>query len=170
VRNTFGEMHHYVMEPAATSSDDPAILECRIQKEFYVSPFFRTTGEYAVRLKTGDHRFDVTITLHEADRSVFTATMRGDGRPLTTALLLRTLGRLPLFAATITWRIHWQAVILHWRKRVSVFAKPARSHPATMPAQRRSLWYGLRAAAVRYLQTVKPLPSDEAAALSERRK
>jgi DUF1365 family protein len=168
VRNTFGEMHHYVMEPAVTSADDPAILECCIPKEFYVSPFFRSTGEYAVRLKTGDDRFDVTITLRQADRPVFTATMRGDGRPLTTSLLLRTLSRLPLFAASIMWRIHWQAVMLRWRKRESVFAKPAPSHPATIPAQRRSLWYGLRAAALRRLQTLKPSSSDEAATLSER--
>jgi DUF1365 family protein len=169
VRNTFGEMHHYVLEPAAPHRDDGADLDCRLAKEFYVSPFFGIAGEYAVRLKTRHDRFDVTITLHKDGRPVFTATMRGDGRPLTTGRLLRTFGRLPLFAATIMWRIHWHALLLRWRKRVPVFFKSPPSHPATIPAQRRSLWFGFRAAALRHLHTVKPPASDEAAALSERR-
>lgn len=169
VRNTFGEMHHYVMEPAAPHRDDEADLDFRLPKEFYVSPFFGMNGEYAVRLKARQDRFEVTIILHQDGRPMFTATMRGDGRTLTTGRLLRTLARLPLFVATIMWRIHWQALLLRGRRRVSVFAKPAPSHPATIPAQRGSLWYRLRAAALRRLQTEKPPASDEAAALSERR-
>ncbi|MDY7108833.1 MAG: DUF1365 domain-containing protein [Planctomycetota bacterium] len=169
VRNTFGEMHHYVMEPAGPAGNDGANLDFRLPKEFYVSPFFGTGGEYAVRLKTGNDRFDITITLHEDDRPVFTATMRGRGRPLTTGRLLRTLGRLPLFATTIMWRIHWQAVLLRWKKRVPLFAKPVPSHPATIPARRGSVWYRLRAAALLRLHAAKPPPTDEAAALSERR-
>jgi DUF1365 family protein len=169
VRNTFGEMHHYVMEPAGPGGNDGANLDFRLPKQFYVSPFCGTGGEYAVRLKTRNDRFDITITLYEDGRPVFTATMRGAGRPLTTRRLLRTLGRLPLFAATIMWRIHWQALLLRWKKRVPLFAKPAPSHPATLPAQRSSVWYRLRAAVLLRLHTAKPPPSDEAATLSEKR-
>jgi hypothetical protein len=168
VRNTFGEMHHYAVAPTSVREDEAVILDFRVPKHFYVSPFFGTTGEYAVRVKTGEGRFEVAIALHEEDGAVFTATMRCDGRTPTTGRLLRPLGRLPLFAATIMVRIHWQAVRLRSRKRASLFAKPAPSHPATIPAQRRSLWYRLRAAAVHRLHTEKSPPSDEAA-LSERR-
>jgi len=170
VRNTFGEMHHYVTEAMPDRTDGMTILDFCIPKQFYVSPFLGTTGEYAVRLKTRDDRFEITITLREDDKPVFTATMRGDGQPLSTSTLLRTLGRLPLFAATIILRIHWQAVLLRWRRGASVLAKPAPSHPATIQAQRGSLWYRLRAAILLRLQPEKPPPGHEAPALSERRK
>ncbi len=147
VRNTFAEMHHYVAVPG--SDNDAATSRFSIPKRFHVSPFLEVSGTYDVRLRTGDDSFAVVIQLQEAGRPVLTASMVGAGKPMTTATLQRTLIGAPFFAATIMLRIHLQALVLVFRKRVPVFAKPVPSDPATTPAGRQSIWVCLRARALR---------------------
>lgn len=142
VRNTFGEMHHYVLEPAGTRDD---ALVFRTPKRFYVSPFFDVSGDYEIRLVEGSDAFRIGIQLREDDALVFSATMSGRGAPLTSARLRSTLCRLPLFAATIMLRIHWHAVLLHFRRGLRTHAKPAPAHPSTIPTHDGSIWYRLRA-------------------------
>lgn len=145
VRNTFGEKHHYVAE---LGGEPDGWMTCRIPKRFHVSPFLRTSGEYDVRLRLDGDEFDIEIDLREGEQAVFSAGMRGTGRPLTTSSLMTTLARMPLFATTIMMRIHWQALVLA-AKRIGTHEKPVPTHPMTTPARRRSVWYALRAGFVR---------------------
>lgn len=156
VRNTFGEMHHYVARLVAEDQADPMKLICRIPKQFYVSPFFRVDGEYHIHLKKLDEEFSISIDLHDHTGLVFSASMNGDGLELNTRNLRRTLCRLPFFALTIMVRIHWQALRLYFDRHLSMFDKPAPSHPLTIPPSHRSWWLRLRTACVRSVARRRP--------------
>ena len=157
VRNTFGEMHHYVAKLENTDPDTPETLRCTIPKEFYVSPFFRVDGEYQVRLRKAGNEFSISIRLYEESRCVFSASMVGVGQELNTKNLNRTLCRLPFFALTIMTRIHLQAIKLYFVRGLGMFAKPSPSHPSTVPASPRPWWMRIRTAVVRSAARRRPL-------------
>lgn len=149
VRNTFGEMHHYISAPRPTNDADT--LRFILPKEFYVSPFLDVNGAYDIRLtREGDDRLDMNIHLRSGGETVFSAGMRGTGVPLSSRTLIATLLRFPLFAATIMLRIKWQAFLLYCRRRLPMFTKPDPAHPATTPAIRPGVWHRLRAFFVRH--------------------
>ena len=152
VRNTFGEKHHYVARPKREGD----ALTCRIPKRFHVSPFLDTRGEYLVRLRDTSDQFEIEIDLCEDGERVFSAGMRGQARPLTSRALLATLARMPLFAATIMVRIHWQALLLTLARRVSARIKPDPVDSMTIPAERPSVWFRLRAGLVRLAHRPEP--------------
>jgi len=143
VRNTFGEMHHYVALPMA-DADDPTRYRFAFPKEFYVSPFLDEGGRYELTLRVTEDRFDLTIDLRQRGDIAFSATMRGRGKPMTTRSLWGALARLPIFAATVMLRIHWHALLLRVVKRIVPHHKPAPRHRDTIPNARPSMWYGLR--------------------------
>jgi len=151
VRNTFGEMHHYVARPTP-DADDPTRYRFAFPKEFYVSPFLEDDGHYELTLRLTEDRFDLAIDLHQGGAVAFSATMRGEGKPMTTGALWGALGRLPLFAATIMVRIHWHALLLRTMKRIGPRPKPRPVHPDTIPNARPSFWYALRHRLVAWTQ------------------
>tara|TARA_R110002072_G_scaffold42064_12_gene118121 strand:+ start:68820 stop:69701 length:882 start_codon:yes stop_codon:yes gene_type:complete len=155
VRNTFGEMHHYVtrLEPDPTN---PSAYACRIPKQFYVSPFFRVDGEYHIRMEKSGEEFSISISLHDHTGLAFSASMFGQGQELNTRNLRRTLCRLPFFALTIMTKIHWQALKLYFGRRLGMFEKPPPSHPATLPASNTPWWLRLRSALVRLAARQRP--------------
>jgi DUF1365 family protein len=142
VRNTFGEMHHYVAAPEASSGRGRSMF--RFSKQFYVSPFFETDGYYQVVVRHTDDIFDVTINLHRGTSIVFHATMNGQAKPLTTSSMLKTLIRMPLAATLIMLRIHWQAVQLRIRRGIPTHLKPEPIHPSTTSPGQASRWYRIR--------------------------
>jgi DUF1365 family protein len=152
VRNTFGEMHHYVVRPEPSAARGPGAMRFRIPKEFFVSPFFEVKGDYDMRLQAADNRFAITINLLHEDRAVFTATMKGRGVEMTSRRVFNTVCRMPLFAATIMLRIHGQAWRLAVRKRLALLDVPEPSHPNTIPARRSSLWRRLRSSMIRRMR------------------
>lgn len=148
VRNTFGEMHHYVAAPERGEASGDAPLVFRIPKRFYVSPFLDVSGTYDVLLRFDEHRFEIAVHLRDERGLVFSAGMHGRGVPMTSRRLLGAVARAPLFAATIMLRIQWQAILLFAGRGLPVFPKPAPSHPSTVPAASPSLWQRLRLAVV----------------------
>lgn len=149
VRNTFGEVHHYVSLLESDDQTDPTVLRCRIPKQFYVSPFFRVDGEYLINLKrSGDH-FSIDISLHDNTGHVFSASMVGVGQELTSRNLRRTLMRSPFFALSIMTKIHWQALRLYFVRGLRMFEKPSPSNPSTLPSSHSPWWMRLRTACVR---------------------
>jgi DUF1365 family protein len=156
VRNTFGEMHHYVTELENADSDTTDTLQCTIPKKFYVSPFFSVDGEYQVRLRQAGNEFSIIISLFEQSECVFSASMIGEGRGLNSRNLNRALFRLPMFALMIMTRIHWQALKLYFARGLGMFDKPAPSHPSTVPASRIPWWMRLRTVVVRSAARRRP--------------
>ncbi len=114
VRNTFGDIHAYVL-PVRPEQISCAGIRQEQDKLFYVSPFIGMTMRYRFRLSLpGD---DVKLRILETDRDgpLLAATFTGHRRALTSPALLRSLAVVPLLTFKIMAAIHWQAVRL-WLK------------------------------------------------------
>ena len=117
VHNTYGERHCY-----------PLALEggaARVDKEFYVSPFFAVEGRYDIRVRLTDERVAVAISLTQSGEQVFTASVDG---PLVQATPARTLAAVlanPVPSQRVSALIRWHGVRL-WLRRLPVV--PRRPH------------------------------------------
>ena len=127
VNNTFKERHLYIMEAQGTYP-----VECSSPKRFHVSPFNTMDGHYTFSFSEPGEQLDISIRLIRNNETVMDAAMWGTGRELTTANLWKTVLRFPLTAALTMPRILWQAAILHYKKKLPVFRKPAPSDPNTI--------------------------------------
>ena len=130
VNNTFGERHLYVMQ-------EPGPFPIRVgrDKQFHVSPFNDMNGHYAFTFSAPREALRIDIQLIREGEVVMEAALWGEGKELTTAHLWRTVLRHPLTAALTMPRILWQAAVLHYKKKMPVFHKPAPMSPMTMKAK-----------------------------------
>ncbi|WP_328316565.1 DUF1365 domain-containing protein [Streptomyces sp. NBC_00388] len=101
VHNTYGERHCYLLRPDPSDRDVVA-------KEFYVSPFFPVDGDYRMRLPEPGERLNLAVHLERGDARPFTATVRGERRAATPAVLLRAALRHPwsTMAVSLGIRVH----------------------------------------------------------------
>lgn len=120
VNNTFGERHLYLL-----NGSDEFPLRCTQGKQFHVSPFNDMQGHYEFTFSAPDDELNIGIRLIRNGSSVIDTAMWGTGRPLTSANLWKNLLRYPINAWLTMPRILWQAVILHYKKKLPVFKKPA---------------------------------------------
>src|SRR5581483_6604117 len=114
VRNTFGEIHAYVL-PVRAGETSAAGVRQQQDKLFYVSPFVGMAMRYRFRIsQPGD---EVKLRILETDREgpLLAATFIGRHRRLTTGALLRAFVALPLMTVKIVAAIHWEASRL-WLK------------------------------------------------------
>lgn len=117
VHNTYGERHAYLVETDGDGRGQTA-------KEFYVSPFFDVSGRYEMSLPEPAEQLRLVITLHHDDGPPFVASVRGTGRPATTAVLLHALARNPGASVGVAAKIRVQGVKL-WFRRLPVVRRPA---------------------------------------------
>jgi DUF1365 family protein len=124
VRNTFGDIHVYVL-PVKPGEFSDAGLRQQQDKLFYVSPFIDMAMRYHFRVSPP--AADVKLRILETDSAgpLLAATFHGRRRELTTAQLLRSFFGLPLVTLKIVAAIHWEALRL--------WAKGARLVPRPMP-------------------------------------
>jgi uncharacterized protein len=113
VHNTYGGRHHYLLEV-----DDEG--RARVDKAFYVSPFFPVDGEYRMKVPEPGGSLAATVVLRRPDdegglTTAFVATMHGTRRPATTRNLLRALVRHPLVTQRVSLAIRRRGVSLWWR-------------------------------------------------------
>ena len=116
VRNTFGELHAYVLPVNEGELSDAGVRQSQ-EKLFYVSPFIEMAMRYHFRvLPPGD---SIRLRILETDRDgpLLAATFNGRRRALNTAELLRSVFALPLVTLKIVAAIHWEALRL-WLKGV----------------------------------------------------
>jgi uncharacterized protein len=129
VRNTFGDIHAYVL-PVKPGETSAAGIRQQQEKSFYVSPFVEIAMRYHFRISPpGDN---VKLRILETDREapLLAATFHGRRRALTTPALLRSFFSLPLVTLKIVAAIHWEALRL-WLKGVRLVPRP---NPATANA------------------------------------
>lgn len=131
VNNTFGETHVYplVCEPT------PLPVTWRFPKEFFVSPFFDSEGDYEVTLKEEGKNLNIVVNLEKDSRLAFSAMLRGVAEPLTRRRLWQVLRRYPLTTFLTMPRIHVQAMTLYFGVRTCPFKKPTPNHPYTIRSQ-----------------------------------
>jgi DUF1365 family protein len=114
VRNTFGELHPYVLpvQPGETSA---AGIRQQQDKLFYVSPFIEMATRYRFRVSPPGESVKLRILETDHEGPLLAATFSARRRGLTTAALLRSFFSLPLVTFKIVAAIHWEALRL-WLK------------------------------------------------------
>lgn len=128
VRNTFGQMHSYLLPVAGgRKPTEPIVQHC--DKRFYVSPFIGMEALYRFRIAEPDGRLSVLIRQTVPDGDILVATLTGERRPLTDGGLLRAFVTHPLVTLKVMGAIHWQALWL-WLKGAAFHRRP---QPPTAP-------------------------------------
>lgn len=119
VRNTFGELHGYLLPVADLGS----VIRQTVTKAFHVSPFIPMEARYDFRLKVPGEKLSVVIEDYFDGGLGLTAALVGYRRPLTDRALALAIALHPLMTLKVMAAIHWHALRL-WLKGVPVFRKP----------------------------------------------
>ncbi len=114
VRNTFGELHAYVLPVNEGERSDAGVRQSQ-EKLFYVSPFMEMAMRYHFRVSPPGDSIRLRILETDRDGPLLAATFNGRRRALNTAELLRSVFALPLVTLKIVAAIHWEALRL-WLK------------------------------------------------------
>ena len=117
VHNTYGGRHAYAVRPGPGGA-------ASVDKDFYVSPFNDTSGEYAIRFHLDADRVSVGIRLHREGELVLTAVVDGAVVPATPTSVVRTVARHPLMPQRVTALIRMHGIRL-WARRLPVQPRPA---------------------------------------------
>jgi DUF1365 family protein len=142
VRNTFGEIHPYVL-PVRAGELNASGLRQQQDKLFYVSPFIPAAMRYFFRVLPPSDTVKLRILETDRDGPLLAATFSGRRRPLTSRALLRSFVSLPLVSLKIMAAIHWEALRL-WLKGARLVPRPdaaARSDAETTLAADKSRAY-----------------------------
>ena len=114
VRNTFGEIHSYVLPVKPDEVSDAGVRQQQ-DKSFYVSPFIEMAMRYHFRVLPPQQRVKLRILATDSCGPLLAATFNGSRRALNTAELLRAFFAFPLVTLKIVAAIHWEALRL-WAK------------------------------------------------------
>jgi uncharacterized protein len=115
VRNTFGEMHSYIL-PVQEGSAGSIVRQSQ-SKTFYVSPFMEMDTHYRFSVSPPQQDVSVRIVQSGTQGAMFAAAFRGRRRALTNRSLLGALFGLPFLTLKVIAAIHWEAMRL-WLKGV----------------------------------------------------
>ncbi len=126
VRNTFGDIHAYVL-PVKPGEISAAGIRQQQDKLFYVSPFIEMAMRYHFHLSPPGESVKLRILETDREAPLLAATFHGRRRALTTRALLRAFFALPLVTLKIVVAIHWEALRL-WLKGARLVPRP---NPAT---------------------------------------
>ncbi len=114
VRNTFGDIHPYVLPVQPDQLSDAGVRQQQ-EKLLYVSPFIEMAMRYHFRVLPPDRQVKLRILETDGDGPLLAATFNGYRRALNTAELLRAFCAMPLMTFKIMAAIHWEAMRL-WLK------------------------------------------------------
>ena len=122
VRNTFGDIHAYVLPIKPGETSDAGIRQAQ-DKLFYVSPFIAMATRYHFRVSPPGERVKMRILQTDREGPLLAATFNGRRRTLSTTALLRSFFMLPLVTLKIVAAIHWEALRL-WLKGARLVPRP----------------------------------------------
>jgi uncharacterized protein len=114
VRNTFGDIHPYVLPVLSGEISDAGVRQQQ-DKLLHVSPFIEMAMRYHFRVLPPGKRVQLRILETDREGPVLAATFNGSCRRLDTKELLRAFFALPLVTIKIMAAIHWEALRL-WLK------------------------------------------------------
>lgn len=146
VRNTFGEIHPYVL-PVTPANVSGAGVRQQQDKLFYVSPFIEMAMRYHFRVRPPDRRVQLRILETDREGPLLAATFNGSHRKLNTRELLRAFVALPLVTFKIMAAIHWEALRL-WLKGARLVPRNDDAHNTGL-ASRKGNDYTARALSTR---------------------
>ena len=122
VRNTFGDIHAYVL-PVKPGQISIAGIRQHHDKLFYVSPFIDMAMRYHFRVSPPADSIKLRILETDRGGPLLAATFNGRRRAMTTPALLRSVFSLPLVTLKIMAAIHWEALRL-WLKGARLVPRP----------------------------------------------
>jgi DUF1365 family protein len=122
VRNTFGDIHAYVLPVKPDQITDAGIRQ-QHDKRFYVSPFIDMAMRYHFRVALPGESVRLRILETDHGGPLLAATFNGRRRALTMPALLRSVFSLPLVTLKIFAAIHWEALRL-WIKGARLVPRP----------------------------------------------
>ena len=122
VRNTFGDIHSYVL-PVRPGEASEAGIRQEQDKLFYVSPFIDMAMRYYFRVQPPGDTVKLRILETDADGPLLAATFVGDRRPLNGPTLMAMFAALPMVTFKIMAAIHWEALRL-WIKGAKLVPRP----------------------------------------------
>lgn len=120
VHNTYGGRHPYLLR--AEDLDERGVADTA--KQFHVSPFLADHGHYRMVVPEPGERLRIAVTLYQAGKPVFAATLTGARRPATLGRVLWCSVRRPLLPLWVSTVIRRHGITL-WLRGQSV--------PATAP-------------------------------------
>jgi DUF1365 family protein len=132
VRNTFGEIHPYVLPVMPDQISDAGVRQSQ-EKLFYVSPFIEMTMRYHFRVSPPQECVRLRILETDCEGPLLAATFNGRRRALNTVELLRAFFALPLVTLKIAAAIHWEALRL-WVKGARLVPRPNAAHNPRLAA------------------------------------
>ena len=132
VNSTFGQRHNYLcahddFRPIQRS--DALVAE----KLMHVSPFQTVAGQYTFNFGFTADKIDIRIDFQNGDQGVL-ATLNGARGPATTRSLLWAAIRRPLGSARVVALIHWQAVVLYFKRAPFLGNQPEPAQPISQSA------------------------------------
>lgn len=119
VNNTFGERHAYLLAGPNLAWDCEQVAS----KQFHVSPFCETHGEYRFRFKRSETSNLALVDLYDETGPLLRTGVEGALRPLNLSTVRQAFFGTPLMTLGVIFRIHWQALRL-WAKRLPFHRKP----------------------------------------------
>jgi DUF1365 family protein len=114
VRNTFGDIHPYVLPVTPGDISDAGVRQQQ-DKLFYVSPFIEMAMRYHFRVRPPGARVQLRILETDREGPLLAATFNGRHRMLNTKELLCAFFAFPLVTMKVMAAIHWEALRL-WLK------------------------------------------------------
>lgn len=114
VNSTFGQRHCYFCAHEDFRPIEKAD-QLRAQKMMHVSPFQKIEGDYFFNFGFDANRVDIRIDYRNGEQGVL-ATLVGDRQRATNRSLIFAALRRPFGALRVLALIHWQAVILYFKK------------------------------------------------------
>lgn len=121
INNTFGDKHAYVV-PIPGEASFP--YRVKIKKEFHVSPFLDTSGEYEFIISPLTDSFNVRINYLENQQYIFTSGVKGSFESLSRRKMFWHLFSSPVNAWLQMPRIHYQAARLFFIRGLTVYRRP----------------------------------------------
>ncbi len=122
VNNTFGEGHAYVLKDFRELSENR--VEAHADKVFHVSPFFDRKGEYRFEFAFFSGAVDIVLDYHEKGSLRLASRWTGKEKPFLTKEIFSVLCHYPFAGWLTVARIHFQAIVLHFVKKLPVFKRP----------------------------------------------
>ena len=120
VHNTFGDKHYYLTKYSPNKKD-------KTKKEFHVSPFFDTNGEYEFNSFINDKYTKIEINYYTIKKNkksnLLNAIFYGKEKTFNDTNLLIYFLKFPFMTFKVIYAIHLNAIKL-WIKGIKFFSRP----------------------------------------------
>ena len=118
VRNTFGDIHHYIL-----NSTNKSEVKQKVLKKLFVSPFHTNKGHYNLYAKYLKNNIVTSVEYIMNNNIVFSASMKVKEINFSNQNILKSIFYLNIYPGKIWLNIHFQAFLL-WLKKVKLQKTP----------------------------------------------